>query len=537
MRIGIRYIVMSYTSSEYFVFLLLAVVCYYIIPKKGRWVVLLLASYAFYFYSSRKYIIFIIGSAITIYLIGLWLSRIDVDFKEAKKGLDKEAKKALKAKVSRKKRLVVWLGIVLNFIPLVFLKYFNFFSYELTRVGNYMGIGGKLPIHHFLLPLGISFYTLAAVSYISDVYRGKYAATRNPFKLALFLGFFPHIVEGPIGRFDLLGEQLYEGHSFDYARVTQGIQLMFWGLFKKLVVADRAAIFVDTVFNDYTNYSGMYVVIAMLLYTLQLYAEFSGCMDIVMGSAEIFGVKLDKNFERPFISKTVSEFWRRWHMTLGGWFRDYVFYPISLSKSFTKFSKKVKAKCSPFVTRILPAAMAMFVVWFGTGIWHGASLKYIMYGLYYYIIMVAGMLTEPLWCRLFDKLKVDRKGKVYRALQVVRTFIFVNIGMLLFRTDNMGSFFHMFRSMFSNLSLSVLTDGSLLNLGIDKMDITVIIIGLIFIIIAGVLGERGCNIREAVAGKNIVVRWVLYYALVLAVLILGAYGFNYPDIGFIYAQF
>ena len=288
MRIGIRYIVMSYTSSEYFVFLLLAVVCYYIIPKKGRWVVLLLASYAFYFYSSRKYIIFIIGSVITIYLIGLWLSRIDVDFKEAKKGLDKEAKKALKAKVSRKKRLVVWLGIVLNFIPLVFLKYFNFFSYELTRVGNYMGIGGKLPIHHFLLPLGISFYTLAAVSYISDVYRGKYAATRNPFKLALFLGFFPHIVEGPIGRFDLLGEQLYEGHSFDYARVTQGIQLMFWGLFKKLVVADRAAIFVDTVFNDYTNYSGMYVVIAMLLYTLQLYAEFSGCMDIVMCSADIF---------------------------------------------------------------------------------------------------------------------------------------------------------------------------------------------------------------------------------------------------------
>ena len=369
---------------------------------------------------------------------------------------------------------------------------------------------------------------------VTKALKSKYGFTYGTDKR---LGFFPHIVEGPIGRFDLLGEQLYEGHSFDYTRVTQGIQLMFWGLFKKLVVADRAAIFVDTVFNDYTNYSGMYVVIAMLLYTLQLYAEFSGCMDIVMGSAEIFGVKLDKNFERPFISKTVSEFWRRWHMTLGGWFRDYVFYPISLSKSFTKFSKKVKAKCSPFVTRILPAAMAMFVVWFGTGIWHGASLKYIMYGLYYYIIMVAGMLTEPLWCRLFDKLKVDRKGKVYRALQVVRTFIFVNIGMLLFRTDNMGSFFHMFRSMFSNLSLSVLTDGSLLNLGIDKMDITVIIIGLIFIIIAGVLGERGCNIREAVAGKNIVVRWVLYYALVLAVLILGAYGFNYPDIGFIYAQF
>lgn len=237
--------------------------------------------------------------------------------------------------------------------------------------------------------------------------------------------------------------------------------------------------YVNQIFNFHDQYDGLYVIIGMLLYTLQLYAEFSGCMDIVRGSAQMFGIEMSENFARPFISKTVSEFWRRWHMTLGAWFKDYVFYTISLSKAFMKLSKKTREKFNAFFATLIPTSIAMLAVWFGTGIWHGASWKYVMYGIYYCLIMILGLLTEPLFRKLFEKMHVNREGKIYKALQVVRTFIFVNIGMLMFRADDLKIFGQMFISMFRNLSWDPIRYGELFDVRIGMSDFLLLLFGAI----------------------------------------------------------
>lgn len=529
---------MGYTSVSYLCgFLLAAFVCYTIVPMRHKWKVLLVFSYIFYFINSKKYIVFLWASTLSIYLAGLMFNKIDDGFLLAKKGLTRENKKEFKNLITWQKRTVCWIVVLFNFGLLVFLKYFNFLGDSAESILRLFHLNVEFPMHHLWLPLGISFYTMSATSYVIDVYRGKYRASEHLGKVALFLAFFPHIVEGPIGRFDLIGEQLYEGHRFDYKRTSFAFQLILWGLFKKIVLADRANMLVNEVFTNYKSYTGIYVVIAMLLYTLQLYAEFSGCMDIVSGSAELFGVRLSKNFEQPFLSRTVSEFWRRWHMTLGAWFRDYVFYSVSLSKTFLNFSKRIKAKLNPFLGGLAPVAVAMFAVWFGTGIWHGASWKYVAYGLYYYLIMLIGMLFEPVFRKVFEKTHIKREGKVFRFFQLIRTFLLVNIGMLLFRADTFGSFLSMFASIFKNFTFTPVLNGDIFYIGCDIHDFIVLVVGVIILLLVGLYKEKGHAIREELAQTNIVLRWLVYYGLIFAVVILGAYGTGYETVGFIYAQF
>lgn len=528
---------MGYTSFAYIGLLAVTFLFYMMLPLKHRWKVLLVFSYSFYLLNSGKLVIFILLSTLSIYLTGLMLNKLDDGFAMAKKGIPKENKKEFKAIIGWQKKFICVFAVLFNLGLLIFLKYFNFLGGSINGLFELLHINVHIEELKLVLPLGISFYTMSAISYVVDVYRGKYRASDSLGKVALFLAFFPHIVEGPIGRFDLLADQLYEGHRFDYNNLMMGLQLIFWGLFKKFVIADRANMYVTTVFKNYMDYGGIYVVIAMLLYTLQLYAEFSGCMDIVMGSAEVFGIKMSKNFERPFISKTVSEFWRRWHMTLGSWFRDYVFYSVSLSKTFMNFSKKVKSKLNPYLGSIIPAAVAMFAVWFSTGIWHGASWKYVAYGLYYYVIMLVGMIIEPGVVKVSEKIHLNRKAVGYKLFQMIRTFILVNIGMLLFRADTIGSFAHMLSSMFRGFSVAPLTNGSIFELGCDIKDFIVLAVGVLILFLVGLFEEKGRSVRQTVAGWNVVVRWVCYYALVFAVIIFGAYGYGYQATGFIYAQF
>ena len=280
---------------------------------------------------------------------------------------------------------------------------------------------------------------------------------------------------------------MYEGHRFSYENMTMGLQLILWGFFKKIVIADRANMYVNQIFDNYASYTGLPVVVGMLLYTLQLYAEFSGCMDIVRGSAQMFGIGLSENFNQPFMSKTVSEFWRRWHMTLGAWFKDYVFYSVSLSKPFVKLSKKTREHMNTFFATFVPMSIAMFIVWFGTGIWHGASWKYVMYGLYYWAIMV-----------------------------------------IMFRADDLTAFGHMFVSMFRGFTFADLTNGTLLGMKLDMADFAVLAVGALILFLVGLCKEKGHQIRAELATKNIALRWAVYYVLLFGVIILGAYGKHLP---------
>ncbi len=526
---------MAYTSYVYLtLFLGITFLLYTIFPKKYKWVVLLSMSYLYYIAASRLWlIIFILMTTMSVYFGAIWLEKINDLFQSVKKVLDREQKKVFKEKLIWQKKMVVGLMLFVNLGTLAVLKYYNFFA-DVLNITLFHHIHKSLPFLKLFLPLGISFYTLQAISYVIDVYRGKYKADHCLARVALYLSFFPTIVEGPIARYDQVAHQLYEGHSFHYENLTHGAQLIVWGMFKKIVIADRANMLVNHVFDDYIQFSGLSVVIAIVFYTIQLYTEFSGCMDIVRGSAQIFSIHLPENFKQPFFSKSINEFWTRWHMTLGAWLRDYVFYSVSLSNPFKKFNHYVREHCGEYFTKLLPATTALLFVWLCNGLWHGASIKYVMYGMYYYIIMVIGMFMEPIFLRITKFLHIKKETKYFQLFQIVRTVIIVNIGMLIFRADTLTAAWQMFISCFHNFSL----DFSVIrNLGLDIYDIYVIIIGVIIVFVVGLLRERGIHIRESVAKWNIVFRWAFYLAGVFSVIIFGAYGYGYDLVSFIYAQF
>ena len=307
---------MAYHTTLYLVlFLPASMIAYQLMPVKYRFYVLLLFGYYFYYCISGTLIIYIMAATITTYLSGLLI--------EKKKGF-------------------LIFCILLLMENLAYMKYYNFFAANGNRIISFITSEQPFTLKAMILPIGISFYTLSAAGYLIDIYYKKIPAEKNIGKLALFLSFFPTIMEGPICRYGELGRELFAGRSITMERLATGAQRIFWGLFKKMLVADRLDVLVKTVYDGYQNYDGTVISVAAVAYTIQLYMEFSGCMDIVIGTGEIFGITLPENFRRPFFSKTVSEFWRRWHITLGSWFKEYVFYPVSMWGPVRKLSRTAR---------------------------------------------------------------------------------------------------------------------------------------------------------------------------------------------------
>jgi D-alanyl-lipoteichoic acid acyltransferase DltB (MBOAT superfamily) len=276
---------------------------------------------------------------------------------------------------------------------------------------------------------------------------------------------------------------------------------------------------------------------AVIFYTIQIYAEFSGCMDIVRGVAQILGINMAENFKRPFFSKSVQEFWRRWHITLGAWLKDYIFYSVSFSNATVKLTQAVKKVCQNYIAKLVPAFFALFFVWFGNGIWHGASWKYIFYGLYYYIIMSLGMICEPLFKFIINKLKINVNSKWYQIMQMLRTTGFVLVGMLIFRSHRLRTAWRMFSSMFKLGNIGMLFSKKLYKIGMNPSDFVLIAIGVIIMFIVSLLQEKGVNLREKISKCPIVIRWGIYYIAIFAVIIFGIYGPGYSASSFIYGQF
>ena len=512
---------MTYASYLYFfAFVVIVYAVYLMVPLKYRWLVLLAAGYTFYAALNGILTAFLLVTTVSTYLCGKKIGSLQDSFNAKKKDLSKDEKKQFKAVITKRKKLFVGLAVLVNLGILVVLKYYNFFAEQVTSIINLLGIDGKMPLLKLMLPLGISYYTLQAIGYIVDLYRGKYKPEQNLAKLALFLSFFPQMTEGPIGRYNELAPQLVEGHHYSNENFTGGVTLMLWGFFKKLVISDRASFMANSIFNDYTSYSGTVIVVAAILYTIQLYTDFSGCIDIMSGSAKIFGINLAENFRQPFFSRSVAEFWRRWHITLGTWFKDYVFYPVSLSSPFMKLSKGAQKHLNKFFASLIPSAAALLVVWMGTGLWHGASNKYIVYGLYYFVLILLGMLFEPVAVKLFEKLHINRKGKVWGGVSIFRTIVLVGIGMMLFRANYVSDFVFMFIKMFTAPNFGDLFNGTVF---------------LMFIV--AFLKEKGRNVLKSVAAGSIPLKWSVMIGLIMAIIVFGAYGPDYGVVDTIYAQF
>ena len=490
---------MSITSFYFLCLFALALLLYYLIPKKVQWPLLLLLSIGYFLTSAEVrdshawYLILYPMAAVG----AVWGAAILID-------RTKEQKKKLAALICA---VLFCVGLLCT------LKFFH------------LGL---------LAPMGISFYTLTLLGYLFDVYYEIGPVQRNYGKLLLFGCYFPTMISGPIMKYSDMEKQMYTGHKLDYRNVTFGMQRMLLGFFKKLVISERTAILANEIFNNYEKYSGVSIWVGAAAFTMQLYTDFDGCMDIVLGISECFGIRLPENFSAPFLSRSIEKYWRRWHISLGTWMKDYIFYPFSISKHMLHFGKFAKKRFGKTTGRVLPICLANILIFFIVGVWHGASWKYILYGLYNGIIIALSNLLKPVYASMAKKCHINTSSRYWKVVSIIRTFIIVNIGWLFDACLTAELAFKAFTGIFRGFTFSVLANGSLLRLGLNMRDYKILIVGTVILFITSVMKEKGINLREFVAQRPLVVRWALYIILIFAT---APFGYVGSTTEFVYAQF
>ena len=539
----------SYTTLNFICFVFVTMLVYFLFPaRKYKWTVLLAASVFFYAVAGYKYAFFILFTSLTTYLIALWIERVAAHskklLKEKKKEWDRDQKKRYKNKIKIQKRLIMTLALLINFGILAFLKYYGFFAGSLNDMLGSFGVSFSIPTLKLFLPLGISFYTFQSMGYIVDVYREKTEAQRNPFKLLLFVSFFPQIIQGPISIYDQLAHQLFEPHDFDFTRMKHGMELILWGFFKKLVIADRAYILIGAVEKDYAKFGGTTLTFTILLYALQLYADFSGGIDISRGVAQIFGIDMIDNFKRPYFSKSINEYWRRWHISLGGWLKNYLFYPVAMSNVFINAGKKMKntrfgkTAAGAHVAKVLPTSVASLIVFLVVGVWHGADWKYVAFGVWNGVIIMVSILLQPLFDGAVDKLRISRKNPFFVGFQIFRTLLVVLVGYVFDVAPSFGEGMRTLSLFFTGQDFSKGME-EIGKLGLTVPDYIIILAGAVIILIASIIQERhlDTDIRTMLDRKPFMPRFLLLYLGIMTVVIFGIYGSGYNAADFVYMQF
>lgn len=519
---------MAFTSVIFLVFMGILVILYYMIPKRFQWILLLAGSYAFYLCGGVKTVIYLLLTTFSTYLAGIGLGSLN--FKS--KNLAPEDKKTGKAKIKKSKQRIVLAAALFNFGMLYMLKYWAFTA-EVIKSST----GFALYVPNLLMPLGVSFYIFQSVGYVVDMYRGKYEAQRNFAKYALFVSFFPQIIQGPISRYNQLAPQLLGGHSLNWDQIKYGIQLAMWGYFKKLVIAERAGVLVNEVYGNTGVYSGSMMAAATLGYCIQLYCDFSGGIDITRGAAQMLDIDMIQNFKRPIFARSLADYWRRWHISLGQWMRDYLFYPLALSKGFTKMGGFARKHFRGTLGRIFATSLATFCIYFVIGIWHGANFRYITYGFYNGAIITASLLLEPTFARIRKKLPINWKGAGWHFVQMARTCIIVFIGRYITRAPRLLTAFYMIKMSVMDFRLSSFTDGTLFDFGLSGFDYIVIGLGMAVVLAVETYQERGGEVRKSLEQKNPFVQWLAVIIPLLVIILLGAVDQGYVAAEFIYAQF
>ena len=540
---------MSYTSFNFLVFTGITALAYFLFPlKKYQWTVLLAASFAFYLFAGYRYAAFILFTTLTTYASALWMQNITRSansvLRENKAQWDRQQKKDFKNQIRTRKRLILGATLVLNFGILVFLKYYNFFAGSLNDVLGAFHIRFSAPTLNLLLPLGISFYTFQSMGYLVDVYEEKVEAEENLGKVALFVSFFPQIIQGPISFYDQLAHQLYEPHRFDFIRFKHGCELILWGFFKKLVIADRAVIAINAVLADYLSWNGTTLAFTVLLYSLQLYTDFSGGIDISRGVAQILGIDLAENFRRPYFAQTIQSYWHRWHITLGAWMRTYVFYPIAMSRLFLNAGKAMKrsrfgaTKAGSYLSKVLPTSLASLIVFFLVGAWHGANWKYIAFGLWNGGIIMLSTVLEPVFESWTAKLKLNHFPRAFGLLRMARTFLIVLVGYVFDVAPSFTEAMQTFRLIFTCQNLSVGL-AQICQLGLDWMDYGLLCMCTAIVFTVSVIQERNSadTIRSMLDRRPFALRFVVILSGVMMVLLFGIYGPGYDAAEFVYMQF
>jgi D-alanyl-lipoteichoic acid acyltransferase DltB (MBOAT superfamily) len=512
-------------------------IAYQAVPARRRWMVLLAASYLFFWSVSRKLLVFLWLTTAISYGAGRCLKTLKRQRKDALAQADRAERKTIRIRYQKKQQRVVFAALFLQVGTLVILKYSAFLTQNLNRLLESLSGGASLPVPAFVLPIGISFYTLEAVAYLVDVYRETIEPEDNPARMALFFAFFPKLMEGPLCRYGQVAGELWQGHPITYHNLTYGIQRILFGMLKKLVIADRLNILIKTVFQNPADYDGGIIAVAMFFYTCQLYMEFSGTMDVVIGTAEIFDITLPENFKRPFLSRSVSKFWTRWHITLGAWMKDYIFYPISMSKPMNRLTIKARKRLGNHYGPMAAASVALFVVWICNGLWHGAAWSYLFFGMYHFFWIFLENITGPVIHSWTHDHGIREEGKVYVTVQILLTTLIVNVGELFFRAESLTMGFFMFGRMLSSFTLASFFNGAILTLGMDARDFLISLLAILLVLGVHGLEERGISVRDKLSTYPVALRWGVYYGLILMILVFGAYGMGYVPVDPIYANF
>ena len=535
---------MSLISYQFLLFVAIGLLIYFAAPDRHKWKVLLAESLAYYLIICNKYILYMLVTIITTYVGTCQMDKtysIMHDTVKANKGVwDREERKSYKKKMEKKAKMMMLATLIINFGILVVIKYSGFVVESLYALLANLGLQVSAPDFGFLLPLGISFYTFQTMGYVIDVYQEKIPAEKNLGKVALFVSFFPQIIQGPIAMYSDLAKQLYEPHRFDIERIKRALLLVIWGLFKKLVIADRAVNLINYVTADSSKFEGTFVLLAALMYALQLYADFSGGIDIVRGIGEMYGITMAENFKRPYFSKSLTEYWHRWHMTLGNWVRNYVFYPLSISKRFINMGKWMNKHWNKHFAKIVPTSLASVITFLIIGVWHGANGKYIAFGLWNGLAIMIIELLDPVTQKVKGVLHVKDESKIFQFVCIIWTFILVLVGYYFDIARNFGDAMSMMARSVTDFNFSDFAHlpNLLHKSGIDRYDFGAIIVaGIILLIVSLVQEKKGIEIREWIMERKTPLRWTIIYICLLVVIVFGYYGTGANPADFVYMQF
>lgn len=494
---------MIFNSVDFLIFFPVVTLIYFIIPRKARYVWLLIASYFFYMCWNAKYALLLLTSTVVTWLCARLVH-------------------AAKKPVMRKLILAVCLCVNLGI--LFFFKYFDFFLANCNRILSALHM--ELPEKGFdvLLPVGISFYTFQALGYTIDVYRGKVAPEKNILRYALFVSFFPQLVAGPIERSgSLLGQlrDLERKKLWNYENVTGGLTLMVWGLFIKMVIADRVAILVNHIFESYYLYGTVVLAAGAIGFAIQIYCDFMGYSTIAVGAARVMGFRLMENFETPYFSRSVSEFWKRWHISLSTWFRDYVYIPLGGNRR-----SRLRKYFNVMVTMGV------------SGLWHGASWTYVIWGLLHGLYQVIGDMTGGLRIKLYDALHTKKESFSFRLAQTVSTFLLADIAWIFFRAPSVSHALRFCRRLVTKWDPWDLFNGEIYTLGLDRREFHILGVSLVILFLVDLLRYRKKQEITAFLQEQCVwFRWGAIIAMITATLVFGIYGVEFESSQFIYFQF
>ena len=520
---------MSFATAGFVAFFAALFLLYYAIPKKHQWKLLLAGSLVFYWFAGWRCLVFIGVTAFTTWFSALRIDRLASSQTEALKAeeerrkaagdpLTKEERKARKA-ADKKVRWRWALGcMLLNFGILAVMKYTGFL---LSIVG--------VSFRGFAAVMGISFYTFQSMGYLIDVYWGKVPAEKDPARFALFVTFFPQLIQGPISRYGDLAKSLYAEHEWDDRTIGRGALRVVWGFAKKLIIADRLAIPLKILTQNPDSYTGGYVALVVVLYAAELYADFTGGIDITIGCANMLGIDVAENFDRPFFSKNTAEYWRRWHITMGTWFRDYVFYPLSTAKGMLRLHKKCSARFGAFGRKIT-VYLTTLLLWFVTGVWHGAAWNFIVWGLLNGVVILVSQELEPLYAKYHGRFPRLKETKAYGLFEIARTFCLMSLIRV----------FDVYRDVpltFRQIG-TIVTGGPAVSfgeLGLTAADWAIALIGIAGLYAASIIGIKE-PARDRLVRRPLLA-WAGAIALIAAIIVFGIYGIGYDSTAFIYNQF